>query len=104
MQEGCRLCEVRHLCGGECLIEKRLSGGNNAAMCLWKKRLIYLAAYLVVSLVEDCPTVYKEIQSFAKEVASRNKEDPELRDFLNSHLELSFTEAKRIFDDQTKRY
>ncbi len=103
-QEGCRSCEVRHICGGECLIEKRLSSGNNAAMCLWKKHLIYLAAYLVLSLVEDCPAVFKEIQAFAKEVANRNKADPELRGLLNSRPELSFTEAKRIFDDQTKRY
>ena len=103
-QEGCHSCEVRHICGGECLIEKRLSGGNNDAMCLWKKRLIYLTAYLVLSLAEDCPAVFKEIQAFAKEVASRNKADPELKAFLDSHPELSFTDAKRVFDEQSKRY
>lgn len=102
--EDCHSCEVRHVCGGECLIEKRLSGGNNQAMCLWKKHLIYLAGYLAISLANDCPAVFKEIKSFAKEVSMRNKSDPELVVFLNSHPELSFTEGKRIFDRQTKRY
>jgi radical SAM protein with 4Fe4S-binding SPASM domain len=43
-EEPCASCEVRHSCGGECLVEKRLNNGVNEIMCIYKKHLIYLAA------------------------------------------------------------
>lgn len=100
----CRGCDFRYLCGGECTIERKLSGGLNVAMCEYKRHIILLAVYFAFSVIESSPKAAFEIKSFCEEVESRKRMDPKLLVFLNEHPELSFTEGKEVFDKLEKRY
>lgn len=100
----CAGCDFRYLCGGECAIEKKLSGGLNAAMCEYKRHVILLAAYFAFSVIEGNRCAAMGIRAFCEEVESRKKIDPKLLEFLNRHPEMSFTAGKEAFDKLEHRY
>ena len=100
----CGTCPVKYICGGECLIEKRLVNGNNPLMCKYKKHLILLSMYFAISLIERNYPMFMNIVNFSKSTSIRYHEDPELKKFLDEHPEYSFTEGKEIFDNLYKKY
>ena len=100
----CSGCSVKYICGGECLIEKTLSNGNNKLMCKYKKHLILLAMYFVITLQSKNNFEFMKLLDFTKEVGSRNKLDKELDKFLKEHPEYNFIEGKKVFDSLTRKY
>jgi len=100
----CNGCSVKYICGGECLIEKKLSKGNNKLMCKYKKHLILLAMYFVILLKKENYCEFNNLFEFVKEVNSRNRIDKELDSFLKKHPEYNFIEGKKVYDDITKKY
>lgn len=103
-KDGCFNCSVKYLCGGECLIEKRLSNGNNRLMCKYKKHLILLSIYFALTLIERNYPMFIHISNFARSTLVRYKKDEELDNFLKEHPEYSFTKGKEIFDNLYKKY
>ena len=100
----CKDCSVKYICGGECLIEKTLSKGNNKLMCKYKKHLILLAMYFVITIQNKNNFEFMKLLDFTKEVGSRNKLDKELDKFLKEHTEYNFIEGKKVFDTLNKKY
>ena len=100
----CKDCSVKYICGGECLIEKTLSKGNNILMCKYKKHLILLAMYFVITLQNKNNFEFMKLLDFTKEVGSRSKLDKELDNFLKEHPEYNFIEGKKVFDNLNKKY
>lgn len=100
----CLSCDVRHLCGGECMVERLLSNGNNKFMCQYKRHLIHLSIEFYLTLRSANSVVFDKVKSFCKEVCRRSKRDDNLYRFLKDHPSLSFSEAKKLFDEQSKRY
>ena len=100
----CSLCDFRHICGGECPLEKALSGGVNKAMCRYKSHLILLAMSFSLGLCESDEAAFLRIRAFCEEVERRKRVDPELMDFLDANPSLSFVEGKRAFNSMEKRY
>ena len=100
----CKDCSVKYICGGECLIEKTLSKGNNKLMCKYKKHLILLSMYFVITLQNKNNLEFMKLLDFTKEVGSRNKLDKELAKFLKEHPEYNFIEGKKVFDNLNKKY
>lgn len=100
----CKNCDVRHLCGGECLVQKRLSKGNNQAMCYLKRHLIKLAVSFSVELANRNRQSYQLAVDFCAEVASRGKRNKQLYRFLEENPGLSFTDGKQVFDSLNKVY
>ena len=103
-KEHCKGCSVKYLCGGECLIEKRLSSGNNRLMCKYKKHLILLSLYFALTLIERNYPMYIHISNFAKSTLVRYKKDEELEKFLKEHPEYNFVDGKEVFDKLFKKY
>lgn len=100
----CAHCDFRHICGGECPLEKSLVGGVNKNMCRYKSHLILLAMHFALTLFKTNKQAFSQLQLFCREVDNRKKADEKLTKFLESHSELSFIEGKRIFDSSQKRY
>ncbi len=101
----CHECPFRLICGGECAIELAHNDGKpREALCQFKRHLILLANYIERVAHNDFPILHASIRKFAKEKEARNREDPQLRRFLDTHPDLSFTEAKKQFDEIVHRY
>ena len=100
----CNDCSVKYICGGECLIEKKLSNGNNKLMCMYKKHLVLLAIYFSLTLLEKSVYEFNQLRNFCIEVNLRNKLDKELDKFLSEHSEYDFNSGKKMFDQINKRY
>lgn len=100
----CDKCNVKYICGGECLVEAKLSGGINSVMCEYKKILILLSIYLVESLKTDNYNEYINLLKFVMEIDKRNKIDIGLYNYLDEHPELNFVEGKKEYDKTQKQY
>ena len=100
----CYSCPVKYICGGECLIEKRLVNGNNHLMCKYKKHLILLSMYFAIDLVEKNYPMFVHLSNFCKSTLVRYQKDKDLDKFLNEHPEYSFTEGKKVFDQLYSKY
>ncbi len=100
----CYSCPVKYICGGECLIEKRLVNGNNFLMCKYKKHLILLSMYFAINLVENNYPMFVHLSNFSRSTFVRYQKDRELEEFLQEHPEYSFVEGKEIFDNLYKKY
>ena len=103
-KEECGTCSVKYLCGGECLIEKRLVNGNNPLMCKYKKHLILLAMYFAITMIDKDYDMFMNIRNFALSTSIRYKKNQELYKFLEDHPEYNFTEGKKVFDNLYKKY
>ncbi len=100
----CLDCPFKFLCGGECPIELRRIGKPWKPMCDLKQKMIVLANWLELRLAIDRPEMHERLKLFVEEKMSRYRKDPELERFMKGHTNLSFTEAKRLFDELNKRY
>lgn len=100
----CYSCPVKYICGGECLIEKRLVNGNNRLMCKYKKHLVLLSMYFVLNLVENNYPMFVHLSNFCKSTLVRYQKDKDLDKFLNEHPEYNFTEGKKVFDHLYSKY
>lgn len=99
----CSRCSFHLLCGGECQAEFLLRGKENENLCRLKK-LILLSMAIAEELAYRAPKIHAELSSFCIEKRNRSKEDPELSRYADEHMELSFTEAKRSFDEMRRCY
>jgi len=95
--EPCASCEVRYMCGGECLVEKRLSNGINTNMCLYKKHLIYLAMWLTDTIKELNQDAYRKLEEFCLDFAERTKLDKDLAKYLADN-NYKFVDGKEAYD------
>ncbi len=100
----CFNCNIRYLCGGECLIEQYLLKSNNRIMCKYKKHLVLLAMYFALKLKEKNVQEFLKLQEFTKEVTLRNKLDTKLDLFLKENPNLNFNDGKKIYDEMHKKY
>lgn len=100
----CSNCEMKYLCGGECLLEIIRSGGTRKFVCELKKEVIKLTSYLKIYCLRNYPDFYKKIEKFCNEKKARSRKDPMLSEFLNKHPELNFYEAKKIYDKIQNKY
>ena len=100
----CYSCPVKYICGGECLIEKRLVNGNNRLMCKYKKHLVLLSMYFVLNLVENNYPMFVHLSNFCKSTLVRYQKYKDLDKFLNEHPEYNFTEGKKVFDHLYSKY
>ena len=100
----CFSCPVKYICGGECLIEKRLVNGNNKLMCKYKKHLILLAMYFALTLIEKNYPMFVHLASFTRSTFVRYRKDEELDKFLKENPKYNFTEGKKVFDSLYKKY
>lgn len=100
----CLGCPFKYYCGGECKLETSYCGDTNKYNCEFKKHLIKLSAYLKIYCLRNNLNMYKCLNHFCNEKKARNRIDPELRAFCDSHPNLTFIEAKRKFDKTIKRY
>lgn len=97
-RNGCNNCSIKYICGGECLIEKKLSNGNNRLMCKYKKHLVLLAIYFVDNLMNKNYKEYNKLLSFCREVSNRNIMDDKFKKFLNNNPQYSFIEGRDIYN------
>jgi len=100
----CLACPFKLYCGGECAIEEEMHGGINKANCAFKIHLIRLASYLKIYVLRNNRDFFAELNAFCKEKRARYGIDQELRRFLEANPKLTFTEAKKVFDERVKRY
>jgi radical SAM protein with 4Fe4S-binding SPASM domain len=100
----CFNCPFKFYCGGECKLETNFYGHINEYNCEFKQHLIKLAAYLKVYCLKNNLKMFEQLNDFCLEKKARNRIDPELKDFCDAHPNMTFTEAKKEFDKQNKRY
>ncbi len=100
----CLNCPFKFYCGGECKLETEFYGSINKFNCEFKQHLIKLAAYLKIYCLRNNLNMYEQLYEFCLEKKARNRIDPELKIFCDSHKDLTFTEAKKEFDKKNKRY
>ena len=103
-KEGCRKCDFRNICGGECQIQLHLSKGINKTMCKYKTHLILLAMYFVNEVICLNKISFKEIYDFCIEIDNRRKLDYKLNLFLQQHPHYNFIEGKKKYDQKEKKY
>ena len=93
----CNKCPYRLICGGECLIERKLNNGNNEAICIFKKGLINLAIYFYYEIKNYNIESFKKIIEFINNVNKRYIKDDKLLKYINDN-HYSFVEGKKIYD------
>lgn len=102
--EQCRNCPFKLYCGGECKLETNYYGQINQNNCNFKIHLIKLAAFLKIYCLRNNLEMYQSLNEFCHEKKMRNVIDPELKKYCDANPNLSFTVAKRKFDQIKKRY
>ncbi len=100
----CLNCPFKFYCGGECKLETNLYGHINKYNCEFKQHLIKLAAYLKIYCLRNNPGMFEQLYKFCNEKKARNKINPELKAYCEAHPDLTFTDAKREFDEIAKKY
>ena len=100
----CEGCEFKLLCGGECQIELSNLGVPSAPLCDLKKRMIVLANWLERRISTDNPAFHDRLSQFVDEKMARYRKDTELERYMAEHPDLSFTSAKRRYDEMNKKY
>lgn len=100
----CNDCGFKYLCGGECLIEMKINGHKNEIMCKYKKHLILLAIYLKNEIYLNDDVIFQKVYDFCAEIQNRHSEDKKLKEFLDTNKDLSFVEAKKVYDNLNKKY
>ncbi len=103
-RKNCASCPFVYHCGGECAVEFDANSGNNHWMCLFKQKLILLAMLLEERCRAFPNGIYQEIVDFCLRKLGRSEEKTALREFRNLHQELTFTEAKELFDKENPEY
>lgn len=100
----CKKCSFYLFCGGECPVVFASNNSKvNVYMCAYKKHLILLAMYIQQYVGFSSPTLYKKIKEFCEKIDSRFQLDKELDNFLSLNPNLSFLEAKLIFDNKRRK-
>lgn len=100
----CLNCQFKFYCGGECKLETNYYGYINQYNCQFKKHLIKLSAYLKIYCLRHNLNMFKQLNEFCYEKKARNRIDSALKTFCDNHKNLTFTEAKKEFDKENKRY
>ncbi len=96
-RNSCSNCDFRFSCGGECAIEKIENDGVNKNMCNFKKGLILLSMIFEEHCRSFSQGIYDRISDFCLGKRKRTRENYELREFRNTHMNLLFTEAREQF-------
>ena len=97
-------CAFRFLCGGECLIERKLNKRNNSFMCSFKQHLILLAIYFSSSVYEKNIHSFNQIYKFCIEVKNRDFLNKDIVKLMKEKPYLTFNEAKKLYDSINKKY
>lgn len=100
----CENCPFKFHCGGECLVELSYLGGPSSPMCELKKKMIVLANWLERKILAENYPFHEKISNFVEEKMKRFSKNEELHLFIKEHPEMSFTTAKRVFDQINKKY
>jgi uncharacterized protein len=100
----CADCPFKLFCGGDCPIERSRLGGVNKVMCRFKQHLIALAAFIERTTVKENLPFAIGCQQFLFEKEKRFHRDEELNRFLEEHPNLSFTQAKALYDGEKRKY
>ncbi len=105
----CQDCEVRFVCGGECMIvsyykDNRLDSVDEV-MCELKKHLFELAVKFKYELILESEELYKTVYDGCQIKVDRFKEDKELTATLkNLEGQYTFMKLKKIKDDEWDKY
>lgn len=92
----CSDCKFNALCGGECLAERELNGGNNTFICEIKKHLILLSKYLYLSLIDD-ERRFEKISQFVIDKYRKKGTSERFKEIVNENTNLSFKECKSLY-------
>jgi len=105
----CQDCEVRFVCGGECMIvsyykDNRLDSVDEV-MCKLKKHLFELAVKFKYELILESEELFKTVYDGCQIKVDRFKEDKELSNTLKKlNGQYTFMELKKIKDDDYQQY
>jgi len=105
----CQDCEVRFVCGGECMIVSyykvnRLDSVDEV-MCKLKKHLFELAVKFKYELILESEELFKTVYDGCQIKVDRFKEDKELSNTLKKlNGQYTFMELKKIKDDDYQQY
>ncbi len=100
----CIGCPYKQHCGGGCPSEIQRTGQTDVAHCLFKQHLILLAHLLALTIEKESPLAYRKLTEFMEEKGRRYRKDAELAAYLKKHPYFSFTEGKKAFDKEHRRY
>ena len=92
----CSKCDFHFLCGGECLVEKELNGGNNIYICEIKKHLILLSKFLYLSLVDD-EEKFNIIYNFIVDKYRKKAVSERFKEIVRKNNNLSFKECNSLY-------
>lgn len=100
----CYLCDFYPICGGECPAVHAHFADSESPNCLFRKHLILLSAFIAEYAYVHNLAFAKEVSSFVDEKMKRSRADPRLAEYMSANPHLSFTEAKKNFDQLERRY
>lgn len=100
----CKECEFKFFCGGECEVILIQNYRPNKIMCNFKKHLILLANYLQLYCLEVNPELESELENFVYTKYRRNLKNEYIYQIMENNPNLTFTEAKAIYDLAKRNY
>lgn len=100
----CRDCQLKCVCGGECPLVFVSGNAGHEIMCKFRKKLIAIAMVLAETMRLQNRNLFERLEQFCEEKSNRFKKDLELSAYMARHPELSFTQAKKSFDKERRRY
>lgn len=100
----CEKCIARNVCGTDCYVQLYENSFNDE-LCVLKRNIFMLSVYFCGKIEITDFNVYCEIVNMANIIINRNRYDKELNDlFLKCSSKYSFTELKKIKDNNKKKY
>ena len=100
----CNECPLKYICGGECPLLFASGNTTHEIMCKFRKKLIAISMVLAETMRFQNYSLFQYLERFCDEKAQRLRKDLELSDYMLKHPELSFTQAKKAFDEKKRRY
>lgn len=100
----CSDCPLKLACGGDCLADIVERKAPNVAMCALRKHLVALAALIEKTVSKENIAFALYLQQFSIEKLSRRRKNERLHAFADHHPELTFSEAKVVFDRNPRSY
>lgn len=100
----CLGCGFKYFCGGECSVNIMNGFRTAEVLCRFRRKLITIAMVLTETMRQENPNMHGRLERFCEEKCRRLRTDTELEKYMASYPGLSFTQAKKLFDEKNKRY
>lgn len=100
----CSECLFKYFCGGECPLLLATNGTISKCFCKFRQKLIALSLLIAEIMRIKNYEMYECLINFSNVKMLRLRKDPVFYEFLNKHSDLSFSDAKKIYDKIERRY